>query len=61
MWVDRWKHMKAKKDRYKSDKNLLIVSNEKLMENEKLYEIKFLKFKAKLSKERKGIKLHVTT
>ena len=21
MWVDRWKHMKAKKDGYKSEKN----------------------------------------
>ena len=61
MWVDRWKHMKAKKDRYKSEKKLLADSNEKFLKNEKCYEEKILKLKTKLSEARKAIKLQITT
>ena len=61
MWVDRWKHMKAKKERYKSEKKLLVESNEKLQKNEKRYEQKILKLRAKLSEARKTIKLQITT
>ena len=32
---------------------MLVVSNEKLLENEKIYEIKILKLKAKISEPRK--------
>ena len=28
MWVDRWKQMKAKKDRYKAENKLLAATNE---------------------------------
>ena len=61
MWVDRWQHMKEKKDRYKSEKKLLVESNEKLLKNEKCYEEKILKFRAKLSEARKAIKLQIAT
>ena len=61
MWVDRWQHMKAKKDRYKSEKKLLAESNEKFPKNEKRYEEKILKLRAKLSKARKAIKLQIAT
>ena len=61
MWVDRWKHMKEKKDRYKLEKKLLAESNEKLLKNEKRNEEKILKLRAKLSEERKAIKLQITT
>ena len=61
MWVDRWKHMKAKKDRYKSEKKLLAESNEKFLKIEKRYEEKILKIRAKLSEARKTIKLQITT
>ena len=40
MWVDRWKHMKENKDRYKSENKLLAQSNEKLLKNEKRYAIR---------------------
>ena len=61
MWVDRWKHMKAKKDIYKSEKKLLAESNEKFLKNEKRYEEKILKLRAKLLEARKAIKLQITT
>ena len=61
MWVDRWKHMKEKKERYKSEKKLLVESNEKFQKNEKRYEEKILKLRAKLSKARKAIKLQIAT
>ena len=35
MWVDRWQQMKAKKDRYKAEKKLLVATNEKLLKDEK--------------------------
>ena len=53
--------MKADKDRYKSEKKLLADSNEKFLKNEKCYEEKILKLKAKLSEARKAIKLQITT
>ena len=43
MWVDIWKDMKEKKDKYKSEKKLLVESNEKFHKNEKCYEEKILK------------------
>ena len=61
MWVDRWQQMKAKKDRYKSEKQLLAASIEKLLKNEKRYEEKILKLRAKLSEARKAIKLQIAT
>ena len=61
MWVDRWQQMKAKKDRYKSKKQLLAASIEKLLKNEKSHEEKILKLRAKLSEARKAIKLQITT
>ena len=61
MWVDRWKHMKEKKDRYKLEKKLLAESNEKLLKNEKHHEEKILKLGAKLSEARKAIKLQIAT
>ena len=59
--VDRWKHMKKKKDRYKSEKKLLAESNEKILKNEKRYEEKIQKLRAKLSEARKAIKLQIAT
>ena len=61
MWVDRWKHMKAKKDRYKSEKKLLGELNEKFQKNEKRYDEKILKLRAKLLEARKSIKLQIAT
>ena len=57
MWVDRWQQMKAKKDRYKAQKKLLVATNEKLLKDEKIHEEKILKLRAKLSEARKAIKL----
>ena len=56
-----WQHMKAKKDRYKSEKKLLAKSNEKFQKNEKRYEEKILKLRTKLSDGRKVIKLQIAT
>ena len=61
MWVDRWQHMKAKKDKYKSEKKLLAESNENFLKNEKHYEEKILKRRAKVSEARKSIKLQIAT
>ena len=61
MWVDRWKHMKENKDKYKSEKKLLAESNEKFLKNEKCYEETILKLRAKLAEARKTIKLQITT
>ena len=61
MRVDRWKQMKAKKDKYKEEKKLLAATNEKLMKYEKIHEEKILKLSAKLSESRKAIKLQIAT
>ena len=59
MWVDRWQQMKAKKDKYKAEKKLLIETNEKLLKDERVHAEKILKLKAKLSEARKAIKLQI--
>ena len=59
MWVDRWQQMKAKKDKYKVEKKLLIATNEKLLKDERVHAKKILKLRAKLSKARKAIKLQI--
>ena len=59
MWVDRWQHMKDKKDKYKAKKKLLIAINEKLLKDERVHAEKILKLRAKLSEARKAIKLHI--
>ena len=61
MWVDIWQQMKEKNDIYKSEKKLLVASNEKLMKNDKHHEEKILKLRAKLSKARKSIKIQIAT
>ena len=53
--------MKEKNDKYKSEKKLLAEWNEKFLKNEKRYEEKILKLRAKLSKARKAIKLQIAT
>ena len=53
--------MKAKKDKYKTEKKLLAATNEKLLKDEKVHEEKILKIRAKLSKARKAIKLQIAT
>ena len=35
MWVDRWKQMKAKKDRYKAETKLLAATNENFLKMKK--------------------------
>ena len=61
MWVDRWKQMKVKKDKYKEEKKLLIATNEKLLKDERVHAEKILKLRAKLSEARKAIKLQIAT
>ena len=61
MWVDQWRQMKAKKDKYKAEKKLLIATNEKLLKDERVHAKKILKLRAKLSKARKAIKLQIAT
>ena len=57
MWVDRWQQMKAKKDKYKVEKKLLIATNEKLLKYERVHVEKNLKLRTKLLEARKAIKL----
>ena len=61
MWVDRWQQMKSKKDKYKAEKKLLATTNEKLLKDERVYEEKILKLRAKLSEARKEVKLQIAT
>ena len=61
MWVDRWQQMKAKKDKNKAKKKLLIATNEKLLKDERVHAEKILKLKAKLSEAKKAIKLQIAT
>ena len=51
--------MKAKKDKYKAEKKLLVATSEKLLKDEKIHEEKILKLRAKLSEARKAIKSHI--
>ena len=60
MWVDQWQQMKAKKDKCKAEKKLLIATNEKLLKDERVHVEKILKLRAKLSEARKVIKLQIT-
>ena len=59
MWVDRWQQMKAKKDKCKTEKKLLIATNEKLLKDERVDAEKILKLRAKLSEAKKAIKLQI--
>ena len=53
--------MKAKKEKYKEEKKLLIATNEKLLKDERVHVEKILKLRAKLSEARKAIKLQIAT
>ena len=59
MWVDRWQQMNTKKEKYKAKNKLLKETNEKLLKDERVHAEKILKLRAKLSKARKAIKLHI--
>ena len=60
-WVNRWKNMNLKKNRYKESKNSTINTNQHLIEQVNQQKLMIIKLKAKLSEARRVISLQNRT
>ena len=60
-WVNRWKDMNLKKNRYKEAKKSTINTNQHLLEQINQQKLMIIKLKAKLSEARRVINLQNRT
>ena len=60
-WVNRWRELKLRKDKYKADMKFVIVTNEQLLKQVERQKLNILELKAKLYEARRAIKLQITT
>ena len=56
-WVNRWKDMNLKKNRYKKAKKSMIDTNQHLLEQVDRHKLIIIRLKAKLSEARRVINL----
>ena len=61
LWVNRWKELNLKNDKYKVVKGSLVVANDQLLKQGEQKKFKIIKLWAKLSEARRVSKLHITT
>ena len=55
-WINKWKEMKMKKDRYKATKKSMTIMNQRLLEQTEHQKLKILELKAKLSEASQATK-----
>ena len=60
-WVNRWRELKLRKEKYKSVKNFVIITNEQFLKQAERQRLKILELKAKLYEARRAIKLQIVT
>ena len=60
-WVNRWRELKLRKDKYKSSRKYVRITNDQFLKQAKNQKLNILELKAKLSESRRAIKLQFTT
>ena len=60
-WVNRWRELKLRKEKYIAARKSVIITNAQLLKQAERQRLKILELKAKLSEARRAIKLQIAT